>query len=212
MKILSAILASAAGFAVAIALTLPATAIAWDVNSLPAGFAVLHTFDAAAVTCRDYYQVAYAPTSTRSGHLCTDSPTFQQDLDAFVDANYTAPVTTTAVPPSPTTSTAATTTAPATTDATTTTDPTTTTAATTTTSTTPTTTTAPADTTTAATTTVTVTTTVVTTTTDTTLADRVSALEQRQAVDEARIAALESRAGLIIGEPKNVAPFTNPIG
>jgi hypothetical protein len=53
--------------------------------------------------------------------------------------------------------------------------------------------------------TVTVTTTVV----DPTVEQRLTALEQRQAVDEQRIATLEARAGIILGEPKNVAPFTN---
>lgn len=64
----------------------------------------------------------------------------------------------------------------------------------------------PTTTTTAVTTTDVVTTTV--TVADPDLTARVSALEQRQAVNEARITALERNAGLILGEPKNTLPFT----
>lgn len=101
-------LSLAAGLAVAIALTSPTVAQAWDINNLPPGFIAVHTSASGVVTCPEYWTVGYIPNTTNnSGHLCTDSPTFQQDLDAFVDANYTAPVTTTAEP----TVTAATTTA-----------------------------------------------------------------------------------------------------
>lgn len=69
------------------------------------------------------------------------------------------------------------------------------------------TTTSAAPTTTAPATTVTVT----VTTTDPTVDQRLTALEQRQAADEARITALEANVGIILGEPKNLAPFTNPV-
>jgi hypothetical protein len=164
---------------------------AWDVNNLPAAFHVTHTTDSSAATCGEWYSILYAPdgtgvgkTGAASGRLCTDSPTFQQDVDAFVVAPCSAPGAT---------CTAVATTAPTTTDATT------TTAAA-----------PPADTTTTGVV-VTVTTSVTTTVTDPTVEARLTAIEQRQAVDEARIAALEAKNGIILGEPKNVAPFTAPV-
>jgi hypothetical protein len=40
---------------------------------------------------------------------------------------------------------------------------------------------------------------------------RLSALEQRQQVNDARIATLELKAGIIVPEAKNEPPFTNPV-
>jgi hypothetical protein len=78
----------------------PGTANAWDIASLPAGFAIQHTADTSATSCSDYYTIKYVSplwVTLAEGRICTDSPTgFQHDLDAFVDANYIAPVTTTA--------------------------------------------------------------------------------------------------------------------
>lgn len=98
-------------------------ASAWTIDALPPGFATSHTHVNDAPSCADYYTISYASASgTFSRNLCTDSPTYQQDLDAFVDAHYTAPVTTTATTTQPgaTTTVVITTTAPAATTATTT--------------------------------------------------------------------------------------------
>lgn len=58
---------------------------AHDINSLPVGFTVTHTVDSSATSCAEYYVIqGYGATS---GHLCTDSATFQHDLDAFIDLN-----------------------------------------------------------------------------------------------------------------------------
>lgn len=43
------------------------------------------------------------------------------------------------------------------------------------------------------------------------LTGRVDLIEQRLLAVEGRTQALEDQIGLIIGEPKNVAPFTNPV-
>lgn len=163
-----------AGLAAAIALTAAPAASAWDINALPAGYTTQQTVNG-TVDC--YYIFGYNHTSPE---LCTDSPTFQADVDSFVNA--TCPPAVCAPPPATTT----------TDQGTTTTDPTATTPATTTTA-------PPA------------TVTIVTTTVDPTIDARLTALEQRQTVDEARITTLEQKAGLIVGEPKNVAPFTNVV-
>lgn len=177
-------LALAAGFAAAAALTVPSVAQAWDVNSLPAGFTTFVRSDSSGGPCPLAYRIEYVPSLAVSGYLCTDSPTFQQDLDAFVDANYTAPVTTNAA-----TTPAATSTVAVTTDAVTAPQaPSTTTTAT------------------ASAETVTVTTVI----TDPTIDARLTALEQKQAVTDARIAALEANVGIILGEVKSQPPFTNP--
>lgn len=110
----------AAGLAVAL-LTFPAIAGAWGPGSLPPGWTVSHQMQQGATVCPSSYAIV-APAAA-SPYFCEDSPTYQQDFDAWVDAHYTAPTT------------AATTTAATTTDTTpvpTTTDATATTAVTTT--------------------------------------------------------------------------------
>lgn len=103
----------AAGFLAAV--TLAPSASAYNINSLPAGFSASFTSDSGVTTCRTYYVVTYAPDGTGVGktgavsqHLCTDSSTFQADLDAFVNSPCTSPGAT-CTPPPPTTSTAPTT-------------------------------------------------------------------------------------------------------
>ncbi len=92
------------------------SANAWDVNSPPTGFQSEHHTDSAATSCSEYYVlIGYGAVS---GHLCTDSPTFQQDVDAFVNANcppaICAPPTTTTTDTAPATTTTDTQTQPAT--------------------------------------------------------------------------------------------------
>lgn len=59
--------------------------------------------------------------------------------------------------------------------------------------------------------TTTVTTTVTATVADPTVDARLTAIEQRQQVNEARIAALEAKVGLIVPEAKNQMPFTRQV-
>ena len=177
-RLLALVASLAAGVAAAIALTLPTVAQAWDITHLPAGFAVLGTSDGSCSSGLSY-DVVYAPQGVRTAetHICYGAATFQQDLDAFVDANYTAPVTTTTVPPVTTTD-AATTTAPTTTAA----PPTTTDAQ------------PPAPTTTAVQT-VTVTTTIV----DPTIDSRLAALEANYAALASRVDAIAKATRRLLG-------------
>jgi hypothetical protein len=194
-------LVAALGMFAAMLTTAP-PASAWSIVDLPPGFTATHIVIADGSPCPSGY-VIFGPGFIRtdadgSGLLCENSPTFQADLDAWVDAHYTAPVTTTAPPPAD-----ATTTAPITTTdtSTTVTTPTATTPAPT-----------PAEPAPAAPT-VTVTTpgqTITVIATDPNLEARVSALEQRQTVDEARTAVLEANTGIIQGESKSEAPFNRP--
>lgn len=87
------------------------SAFAYDINNLPAGFVESFTHETGVTICADYYVVSYIPQGSGVGkpgatspHLCTDSPTFQQDLDAFVNSPCTYPGAT-CTPPPPTTST-----------------------------------------------------------------------------------------------------------
>jgi hypothetical protein len=162
--------AAALGLATALSVTTK-PALAWDVHNLPPAFHVEHTVTTRS-TCPSYYTIVYAPDGTGYGKtgavspdLCDDSPTFQQDLDAFVSSPCTYPGATCTPPPPP---------------ATTATDASTTTAAATTTEGSP----PPAPTTTQ---TVTVTTTVV----DPTIAERLAALEAKYAELAARVDAIE---------------------
>lgn len=119
---LTLLLAAGVGAAM---LTFPQGASAWDIHNLPPGFIVVHGTDSSATTCREWYGIGYQFHSVQK--ICTDSPTFQADVDSFVNANYTAPVTTTdapttsALPPVTTTVVLTTTTPAATTTAATTT-------------------------------------------------------------------------------------------
>lgn len=184
---LTILAALTAGVAAAVTLTLPHDAKAWSITNLPAAFHVSHISGGSG--CSPYYSIIYLAgdgTGAVSPDLCDNSPTFQQDLDAFVDSPCTAVGATCTPPPPPPPPP---TTAASTTDASVTTTETTTATVTVT---DPATTTAP-------------------TTNDDVLAKlsaRVSALEQRQTVDEARLATIEQRLGIIVGESKNLAPFT----
>lgn len=183
MKIIAATLLLAAGLAAAVMLTFPAVADAWDLGALPSGCAETghnvtnnadgsHTYSYILVCGSAQTTLVYGDQDYPSP---PSNPTFQDDLDAFVNANCpSCAATTTAAtdtvppgspPPPPTDTTVATTTVE-----------------------------------------------VTTTVTDPIVDQRLTALEQRQTVDEARITALEANAGLIVGEPKNVAPFTDTAG
>ena len=126
---LAATVLAAAGFAIAI-LALPHSASAWDLGSLPAGFAYDSvSYDSTSGTYT--YEVVYKPNGTLVAvtHILYGTaqypaaPTdanFQANLDAFVNAHYTAPVTTTAPTTTAATTTATTTAATTTTTGTTT--------------------------------------------------------------------------------------------
>lgn len=197
-----------AGAAVAL-LTFASAASAWDLGSLPAGYGVssfqtvCHVATDACVggegsTC-NHYTITAGSTGRQLAETDCVNPTFQADLNAFVDSTVCA-VNPLAGGSACQTSTSTTTTTVA---QTTTTTPITTTVAV-----------PPADptTTTVAVTTpgytATVTVTVPAVATD--LTARVNLIEQRLLVLEARTQALEDQVGLILGEPKNMAPFTNP--
>lgn len=178
-------------------------AASWNIQHLPDGYTINVHVDASAPygTCGSSYIIdGYGSTITigygaPAGIGYGDcNPDFQRQLDAFINATYVPPATT-AVTTAPTAAT--TTTSPVVTEtvaAPTTTDVVTVDAP-------------PAAVPPAVTTTETVTVTVV----DPAVNDRLTALEQRQQTDEARIATLEEKAGIIVGEPKNTAPFTNPV-
>jgi hypothetical protein len=91
-----------AGLAAAVALTTAPAAQAWDIHALPAGYSVEHDTSTSSVCPDSYYIFGYGKTSPQ---LCTDSPSFQQDLDAFIDA--TCPVAVCPPPAAPTTATTA---------------------------------------------------------------------------------------------------------
>jgi hypothetical protein len=56
----------------------------WTIETLPPGFTVSHAVDNSLDTGKEWYSLqAYG---RNSGRLCIDSPTFQADLDTFVDA------------------------------------------------------------------------------------------------------------------------------
>lgn len=62
----------------------------WTIDTLPAGFRAKRVADAAATDCRQWYILeGYGRIS---GRICIDSPTFQDDLDAFVDGTLPASV------------------------------------------------------------------------------------------------------------------------
>lgn len=198
---LAALVVFATGLFAATVLTFPATALAWDWHQLPAGYAVSnHTtichiatdpcVDGEGSTC-NHLTIHTQIGVTFSETDCVN-PNFQQHLDAYVDSticrvNPAAGGQACIVSTSTTTAAGTTSETPP--------------AGTTTTA-------GPGETTPATTPTVTVTTTVTTTVADPTLEARLTALEQRNAANEARIAELEAQIGLILGEPKNVEPFT----
>ena len=102
-KLVALIGVLAVGFAAA-ALVAPRPALAWSPSNLPPGFRLTHTTVVGATVCPEYYQFI-APAV--SNPFCLDSPTYQQDFDAWVDAHYTPPPTTTdgtttALPPTTT--------------------------------------------------------------------------------------------------------------
>ena len=78
-------------------------ASAWSIVDLPPGFTANHIVIVDGVPCPSGY-VIFGPGFIRtdadgSGLLCENSPTFQADVDAWVTAHYTAPVTPTVTPP-----------------------------------------------------------------------------------------------------------------
>jgi hypothetical protein len=93
-------------------------ALAWSPGNLPAGWSTDHVIAVNAPSCPSAYRIRTATPGVFSDPICEDSPTYQADFDAYVDAHYTPPATTTS-----TTATTATETVPATTTAVTTTDP-----------------------------------------------------------------------------------------
>lgn len=209
-KAIVLVLVAAAG-AVTASLSFPHTASAWDWHSLPAGYGVSSyttVCDAQTdpcitdgMTCN--HLTVTAPNATPHTFAETDcvNPSFQADLDGFVDATICtvnpsaggtacAPATTTTAVSATTTATVAQTTTSA----------------------------SPAQTTTvtqtAPTNTVTVTNVAAATAPAATpgtsdLDARLTAIEQRLDVDEARIQALEDHVA-VLGETKNEPPFTNP--
>jgi len=186
--VLATIALAAIGFGAAL-LAFPRIASAWDYGSLPSGCSQGGTqYDSTGpnyaykVSCSGVLSGWMHYGSNPYPQAATD-PAFQGNLDAFVDAHYTAPVTTTA---QTTTSASTTTTAPTTTAVTT----TATTPATTTDTTATTTVAAPAVTTTV-TVTDTTTTTAVTTTTDPTIEARIAALEAEYIALSKRVTAIQ---------------------
>lgn len=169
--VLATIVLAALGFSAAL-LAFPHPASAWDYGSLPNGCTQAGTqYDSSGPN----YAYKTLCNSVLSGWMhygsnpypqAATDPTFQTNLDAFVDANYTAPATTT----TPTTTSASTTTTapPTTTDTT----PTTVAAVTTT-------------------VTVTDTTTVTTTTTDPTTQAQLDAIEKQLEALALRVTAIE---------------------
>lgn len=96
------------------ALSVAPTASAWSIDNLPDGWTIEHIQAVGATACPESYRLWTSGRAAWSDPFCTDSPSFQADVDAFVDGHYTAPVTTTAAAPT-TTVVDTTTTAPTTT-------------------------------------------------------------------------------------------------
>lgn len=117
-------LASLAAAGVLASLAFAPAASAWSPTQLPPGWTVHHEVSN-ATTCNDAYRIfEYTAGVFKdvSPAFCLDSATYQQDFDAWIDARYTAPVTT-AAPPPVTTTVVITTTTPADTTTTTVTQP-----------------------------------------------------------------------------------------
>jgi hypothetical protein len=182
----------AAGIAAAFALSAPHAARAWDIEHLP-GYSVLVVH--LGTGCTGYQVSGYGAQA----FFDACDPDFQTKVNAFVDATCSCVTT-----PTTTAATAPVTTQPATSSSTSTTSSTP--AVTTTT-----TTTTPAEPPPPVTQTVVVQTSVTTTLIDPAVTQRLDAIEQRQQVDEARIAALEAHTGEILGEPKNESPFVSAL-
>lgn len=187
-----------AGLLCAAALTVPHTAQAWDINSLPNGYTIVgHIRNDPCVT----YQIRGYGAAI---DLSDCRPDFQDALDQFVEAScpqevcHPAPPVTTTVASAPVTTTTVTDTTAA---------PTTTSTPPVTVTDTTATVTAPAPAPQPVPPTVTQTVLVQTVLVDPTINDRLTLLEQQQAVDQARLDALEHPTGQILGEAKNQAPF-----
>lgn len=98
-------LAALAAAGVLASLAFAPAASAWSPTQLPPGWTVHHEVSN-ATTCPEAYRIfEYTAGVFKdvSPAFCLDSPTWQQDFDAWIDARYTAPVTTTAPPPVTTT-------------------------------------------------------------------------------------------------------------
>lgn len=107
-KLTALVTLAAAGAFAALVIATPASA--WSPSNLPSGWSVSSVVTMGANYCAQAYRIWTADRSQVSDAFCTDSPTYQQDFDAWIDARYTAPVTTTATPPVTTTVTITTTT------------------------------------------------------------------------------------------------------
>jgi hypothetical protein len=105
-----------------VGLSFASDALAWSPGNLPPGWSTDHVIAVNAPSCPSAYRIHTATAGVFSDPICEDSPTYQADFDAYVDAHYTPP----APPAPPPTTTAASTTTPATTTAPATTDVTTT--------------------------------------------------------------------------------------
>lgn len=104
------------------ALVFASTASAWSPSDLPPGFYTDRIVDVAPSSpCPEAYRL-HSPSSF-SDPFCTNSPTYQQDFDAWIDARYTAPATTTATTDTFSSTTTDASTSPATTTAPTSTQP-----------------------------------------------------------------------------------------
>lgn len=105
---------------VAAGLAFAPTALAWSPANLPPGWTVDHIQNVGAASCPSAYRIRTATAGVFSDPLCEDSPTYQHDFDAYVDAHYSPPPTTPATTTGSTSTVATTTTAAATTTDTTT--------------------------------------------------------------------------------------------
>lgn len=113
-------LAALAAAGVLAALAFAPSASAWSPTQLPPGWTIHHIIAINTPVCPERYQILEYTAGVFkdvSPEFCIDSPTYQQDFDAWIDARYTAPVTTTAPPPVTTTVVITTTTPGATTTA-----------------------------------------------------------------------------------------------
>lgn len=91
----SALCALCAAGAIA-ALSFAPSAFAWSPTNLPPGFSTIHIIDSSPTSpCPSAYRI-FGPGGVGTDPLCENSPTYQADFDAFIDAHYTAPATTTA--------------------------------------------------------------------------------------------------------------------
>lgn len=75
------------------ALTLASPALAWGPTDLPPGWSVIHMSTLGSGYCHESYTILTTGHADISSPFCTDSPTYQADFDAWIDARYTLPTT-----------------------------------------------------------------------------------------------------------------------